>query len=746
MAENQTPERNISIKQELAEAVIELNITRKNVLIYPDGHAQVEQSIERSIHALNQIFNSREKFTITIAEDTLLIGKEYLDPKNKLFKEFSIPLKQHDIVSVTFLKGIEKEELLRFLRLISNRPEIVQEKGGIKLFSATLALANIRIQTVDFSKLHLTEEKEIRIDRTGGEKKQPTTIWHDFVTSLTAGTLSDSEESLPFPDLSQVNPIELARFLNEQNFDATSDSSIFEQFIVNHFSNISDGEVADPQDLQRMDNLNQLLQNLNPEIRNQLLSAVFDHCNPEAGTPKGKKILEGLGKNLVLEMLHQANAEGKEISPALMSFVKKMASLNIREDKNFAERAPEIQLDTAKELFKREDYEHFVEKAYRDMLRDLSDRTNIEKTDDETFNLEEHQKTLEDNYLDFQIARILTAFMEEDIEPEEYLDYSKRIISISQKVNLEGPQYFSFLKEIFLTFQMHAIHRSHPKLQTIAREYLKEFQKPLFIAMTVAAFDKLKDQKSSDASDFLVMLGPKIIPEAVNLYAKKENPEKAAPLIEILSNFREMATLEAQKRINDPRPSVVRNLVILIRKLGNKEIVSSLAGLLNHHDDTVKLEALSALLKFKIPEAGDFLRQLLRSNQPEVVSNAIRLAGHYQVQETANDLNKMIRRVMLFQSAITQNEELIKALSLIGNPDTIPFLQKILKASFTLYPKALSRMKQTLFETLEGYPEKDIFPLLEIGMQLKNEKIKELCQEFMQKRMESNPKNLKERA
>ncbi|MFO7560552.1 MAG: HEAT repeat domain-containing protein [Desulfobacterales bacterium] len=746
MAENQKPEKKTSIKQELAEALIELHFTRKNVLIYPDGHAQVEQSIERSIHALNQIFQSREKLTITIAEDTLLVGKELLDPKNKLFKELSIPLKQHDIVSVTFLKGIEKEELLRFLRLISNRPEIVREKGGIQLFAATLSLANIRIQTVDFSKLHLTEEKEIRIDRTGGEKKQPSTIWHDFVTSLTAGTLSDSEESLPFLDLNQVNPIELAHFLNEQNVDATSDSLIFEKFIMNHFSNISDGEIADPQDLQRMDNLNQLLQNLNPEIRSQFLRAVFDHCNPDAGTPKGKKILEGLGENLVLEMLHQANTEGKEISPALMSFVKKMANLNISEDKNFEERAPEIQLDTAKELFKREDYEHFVEKTYRDLLRDLSDRTNIEKTDDETFNLEEHQKTLEDNYLDSQIARVLTAFVEEDIEPEEYLDYSKRIVSISQKINPEGPEYFSFLKEIFLTFQMHAIHRSHPKLQTIAREYLKEFRKPLFIAMTVAAFDKLQDQRSSDASDFLVMLGPKIVPEAVNLYAKKENPEKAAPLIEILSNFREMATLEAQKRINDPRPAVVRNLAILIRKLGNQEIVSNLAGLLNHHDENVKLEALSALLKFKIPEAGDFLRQLLRSNQPEVVSNAIRLAGHYRVQETANDLNKMIRRVMLFQSAITQNEELIKALSLIGNPDTIPFLQKILKTSFTLYPKALSRMKQTLFETLEGYPQKDIFPLLEIGMQLKNEKIKELCQELMQKRMESNPKNLKERA
>ena len=751
MAENQKPEKNIPANQELAEAVIELNITRKNALIYPDGHAQVEQSLERSIHALNLIFNSRDKFTITIAEDALLIGKEYLDKKNKIFKEFSIPLKQHDIVSVTFLKGLEKEELLRFLRLIANRPDTVRGKGGIKAFAAEYSLSTIRIQTVDFSKLHLTEEKEIIIDRTGDERKKASTIWHDFVTSLTAGTISDSEESLPFLDASQVSPVELARFLNEQDFDETQASSIFEQFITNQIRDISDGEFADQQDLLHMDNLSQLLQNLNPEIKNQFLRAVFDHCNPKMETPKGKKILEGLGENLVLEMLNQANEEGKEISPALMSFVQKMAGLKIKEDKNFEElktsfegSPPEIQSDNARKLFKREDYEHFVEKEYRDMLKGLSDRTNIEKTDDDTFNLEEHNKTLEDNHLDFQIARVLTAFMDEDIEPKEYLDYSKRILSISQKINLEGPEYFSFLKEVFLTFQMHAIHKSHPELQAIAREYLKEFQKPLFIAMTVAAFEKLEDQKSSDASDFLVMLGPKIVPEVVNLYAKKENPEDAAPIIEILSNFSEMASLEAQKRINDPRPAFVRNLVILIRKLGNKEIASSLAGLLNHHDENVKLEALSALLRFKIPEAGDFLRQLLRSNQPKVVSNAIRLAGHYRVQETANDLNKMIRRLMLFRSAIQHNEELIKALGSIGNPDTIPFLQKILKTSFTFYPKTLSKMKQTLFETLEGYSRKDIFPLLQTGMQLKNEKIREHCQKLIKNRVESNPKNLKE--
>jgi len=751
MAENQKPEKNIPVKQELAEAVIELNITRKNVLIYPDGHLQVEQSIKRSMDALNLIFSSREKFTITVAEDALLIGKEYLDPKNKIFKEFSIPLKQHEIVSVTFLKGVEKEELLRFLRLIANRPDIVREKGGIKAFAGEYSLANIRIQTVDFSKLHLTEEKEIIIDRTGDEREKTSAIWHDFVTGLTAGTISDSEESLPFLDAGQVNPVELARFLNKQDFNEEKAGLVFEQFITNQLSDISDGEFADQQDLLQMDNLNQLLQNLNPEIRNQFLRAVFDQCNPETETPKGKKILEGLAENLVVEMLNQANEEGKEISPALMGFVQKMAGLNIKDDKNFEEletsfegSPPDIQPDDAKELFKREDYEHFVEKEYRDMLKGLGDKTNIQKTDDEAFNLEDHIKTLEDNHLDFQIARVLTAFMDENIEPITYLEYSKRILSISQKINLEGLDYFSFLKEIFLTFQMHAIHKTHPELQAIAREYLKEFQKPLFIAMTVSAFDKLEDQENSDASEFLVMLGPKIVPEAVNLYAKKENPKDTAPIIEVMSNFSEMASLEAQKRINDPRPTFVRNLVVLIRKLGNKKIAASLAGLLNHHDENVKLEALSALLKFKISEAGDLLRQLLRSNQPEVVSNAIRLAGHYRVQETANDLNKMIRRVMLFRSAIEQNEELINALGSIGNPDTITFLQKILKTSFTFYPKALSKMKQTLFETLGEYPQKDIFPLLQIGMQLKNDKIRERCQNLMQNRMESNPKSLKE--
>jgi len=605
---------------------------------------------------------------------------------------------------------------------------------------------------VDFSKLHLTEEKEIIIDRTGDERKKTSAIWHDFVTGLTAGTISDSEESIPFLDAGQVNPVELARFLNEQDFDEKKDSLIFEQFITNQLSDISDGKFADPQDLLQMDNMNQLLQNLNPEIRSQFLRTVFDQCNPETGTPKGKKILEGLEENLVVEMLNQANEEGKEISPALMSFVQKMTGLNIKDDKNLEElktsfegSPPKIQSDNAKELFKREDYEHFVEKEYRDMLKGLGDKTNLQKTDDDAFNLEDHIKTLEDNHLDFQIARVLTAFMDEDIEPITYLEYSKRILSISQKINLEGLDYFLFLKEIFLTFQMHALHKAHPELQAIAREHLKEFQKPLFIAMTVAAFDKLEDQKNSDACEFLVMLGPKIVPEAVNLYAKNENPEDTAPIIEVLSNFSEMASLEAQKRINDPRPTFVRNLVVLIRKLGNEKIASNLAGLLNHHDENVKLEALSALLKFKIPEAGDLLRQLLRSNQPEVVSNAIRLAGHYRVQETANDLNKMIRRLMLFRSAIEQNEELINALGSIGNPDTITFLQKILKTSFTFYPKALSKMKQTLFETLKGYPQKNIFPLLQIGMQLKNEKIRKLCQELMTNRIESNPKSLKEK-
>ena len=721
----------------ITDAVSELNITRKNVLIYPDEHAQIQSSIKRSFNALSSVFASIPELLITITDKALMIGNEILDSRNKRFSEFAEVLRQHEIVSITFSRGLEKNELLRFFRMIAAKPETIRKQGGIEKSARENALFHMEIKSIDFSKLHLTEETKIVIDPVDPKKEiDSNSTWHNLVMSLVSGTITNSSLGANLFDVSQGPPVELAKFLNNQKLDSIHSVRVFERLFQMSLDKIEQAEEDGQKSSQHFDNVNLLLQSLNPKLRNQFLSMTFQHCNIDPDQQKSQKTINGLEEQFVIEMMQQANDQGQEISPSLIDFVQKISTIKehppLWSPKHIPSKShPEIQPEEVKTLFKRESYEQYVTEEYGDMLSALAATGQAEVAlNPKQFSIEKHLETLEEKNLDFQIARVLIAFMNENIEPDEYLDYSKRLLFIFNEISISSNEDFLFLKEIFLNFKLHAIHKSNPELQSIAKNCINEIEKPLFFSRAVDAFDKLENQENADAIEFLVLLGPKIVPEVVNLFAKYESSKNGSHLISLLSNFSEAACNEIKKRIHDPRPSYIKNLVILTREIGNTEIAPYLDHLLEHNDEEIKLETLSALLQFQDPKAGKFLCRLLNSNQPGIVSQAIQLSSRYKVSEAAEHIVKMIRYPALSRSTIRKNENLIIALGDIGNPIAVPYLEKLVKTSFTFFPKALSKMKQTIYETLDRYPDETISILLKIGIQIKDKKINEICQHY----------------
>ncbi|MEK6743269.1 MAG: hypothetical protein AABZ15_06655, partial [Nitrospirota bacterium] len=82
----QTAEREVPLDTRLlSDAVIELNISRKNVGIYPPGHIQITKSIDRAYEVLIKLFEIRQEMTLGVAKDTLFVGQDYLDQRNPVY-------------------------------------------------------------------------------------------------------------------------------------------------------------------------------------------------------------------------------------------------------------------------------------------------------------------------------------------------------------------------------------------------------------------------------------------------------------------------------------------------------------------------------------------------------------------------------------------------------------------------------------------------------------------------------------
>ena len=421
----------------LSEAVIELNISRKNVGIYPPGHMQIAKSIDRAFQVLQRLFEVRSEMTLGVAKNMLLVGNDYLDPKNPVYRDFALSLNSQGIATVTFIQDLSRDELVQFHRILTTKPAEITAAGGIEKVMADSAIQHIIIIAIDYTKFQGTEEQEIFKPQTRAAVKGDAGVWQDFVSHLAAGTLAGAGQGISLKDAEQIDPAELARLLNERKLDPSMAVQSYDRIVSDHVRCAAEKKQLTSEQSRTLTNLNALLKDLNPELRKQFLSVAAHHVS--AAPPTGiDEIVGGFSDDMVIDMLAQANAEGREISPTLTGLVGKLAkvrdqsqgagNVHDRSGQPKSEMAvPDITPEQMQKLFDREKYEDHVDADYSAMLKQMTDAPVIEIGQ---FPIQEYEKTLEDVHLDFQIGRALIAFMEENIDEEDYEAFALKLATI----------------------------------------------------------------------------------------------------------------------------------------------------------------------------------------------------------------------------------------------------------------------------------------------------------------------------
>jgi hypothetical protein len=736
----------------LSEAVIELNISRKNVGIYPPGHIQITRSIDRAYEILRRLFEIRPEMTLGVAKDTLLVGQDYLDQKNPVFRDFALSMHQQGIAAVTFIHGLDKDEMVRFHRVLTTRSDDIRALGGIEKVMSNLSIPHIRILPIDYGSFHLTEEQEIFHPQTkaaGGEKtgakggagvKASAGMWQDFVSHLTEGKLAGPQvQGVSMKDVGQIDPAELARLLNERKLDANVAMESYDHIITTHIRGAAEKKQPTHEQSQTLENLNILLKDLHPELRKQFLSIAVRHIASSAPSA-AEEIIGGFTDDMVIEMIAQASIEGREISPTLAGLIGKLSKAQAQSSATAGPQsdgskkaedslhAPVILPEHMQKLFDREKYENYVSKDYDAMLRQMSAGAAVARSH---FPLEEHKKSLEDAHLDFQIGRALLAFMEENIEEEDYKEFAQKLITIMPGFLETGN--FELLWDISETLRRHTTEKPVKGIRTLAVESRRTFADSEFRFKVLKAFEKWMKDKGQEAAGLIQAMGADSVPGLLDIYSRDASVGGSRLVFNLLCTFGDRSVREAYKRLRDSRPYYVRNLLMLIRRAGNQTSIPYVKQLLTHQDLRVRMEALSTLLHFKDPEAVNLLRDTIYSKDPDVASQAVALAGQNRVHEVTEDILSRLKRVVLFESDYTVNEEIISALGEIGDAHAIPDLEKLARASWSLYPRALMRMKERLFESLGRYPKVSISNLLKIGESLNSEKIRIACRSLMEK-------------
>lgn len=722
----------------LSDAVIELNISRKNVGIYPPGHIQITRSIDRAFEMLLKLFTIRDEMTLGVAKDTLFIGQDYLDRKNPVYRDFALSMNSQGIAAVTFRRGLDRGELVRFHRILTTKPETITAAGGITAVVAEADVPHIGIMAIDYGMFHLTEEQEVSRPQIRTEEQPGAGLWQDFVSRLSGGTLArpGQDPGISLKDAEQVDPHELARLLNERKLDPNIALQSYDRIISSHVRTEAEKKELTREQSETLRSLNTMMKNLHPDLRKQFLSAAFQRT-ATASPVVAEEVLGGLTDDMVIEMLESASAEGREISPTLTGLLNKLSgSAQAPAGRGAAvgqARQPDINQGQMKKLFAREQYEHYVSEDYDATLKNLTANAPAAGAIAiEDFPLDAAIASFEDERLDYQIGRVLLAFIDEKIDADDYAEFLKKILAVVPDMQKTGN--FALLHDVLETLRLHRAQKPDPGIRGMADVAVRVFENPEFITSTVEAFALWSQTRGREARGLLLALGSGTIPALLDLYALDESPGGKRLVFDLLCSFGNDAVKEAVKRLSDPRPYYVRNLVMLIRWGWDASVSVQLRPLLKHPDPKVRAETLTALLQFKDAASLAALRDALRSQDPDEAMQAVALAGRFRVAGAVDLLLAKLKKVILFESDYDVNGEVIRALGDIGDPRAIPDLDKLSRAAWTVHPKRREKMKVTLFESLERYPRGSIAGLLRNGEQYDNDRIRRACRKLRERR------------
>jgi hypothetical protein len=730
----------------LTRALKEFNVSRTHAAMYPPEHPQIARSIERAYEYLSTLSEKTPSLTLGIAKDCLMFGGECLDPKSGVFREFSNFLSSRDIVSVTFLSGLTKEEIVEFHRLLNIDPEEIRNTGGILEMMGSARFSHIRIQAVDYRYFHLTEEEEISQERQKSVKATSGGLWQDFVHHLVRGRLSREERGISQETWENIDPLKLALFINEYRLDPQAIVSSYEEFLRAQTQQFCS--------LETIAKLETLVQNLRPELKKQFLSITFDHVQDQS-----EKLLSGFSEDFIVEMVKQAREESKGISPTLLSMVHSLANIedaipaspDIQQVPGGVDSATSLSQDEMKKLFDREDYEAYVDEEYSATLAQLSDGlpqgpTNIPDAESElegtgkegttqdsekpTVPSVELAHAVEDGQLAIRICEMLLVLLGQEMDTDDYEVFSQKLVEYVPELLEMGA--FELVLQIIALFRRQATDAPDAQ-RPMAMKAIQDMTGSAIASKAVEAYRRFRGRKGREATALVYAIGSSCVPGLMDLYLEDDSAFTNKAVEQLLLRFLTETLAEACSRLSDHREQALRNLLSLIQHHGNADAIPRIRPLLNHPSHWVRMDALSTLLFFGDPVAVESLRKALRSPFFEESLRAIGLAGLCRVEALVDDLSKMIKVTAFRRSHYRRNEEIIKALGKIGDPKVMPLLERIARRSWAIFPSEAWKVKLALFESLGEYPLEHLSTIMNVGRESKDFRIRTIANAFFKK-------------
>lgn len=701
------------------DVIVALQAAARQAGVYPAGHPARAAAFANAHARLAAFLAGSGGLTLGVARDALLQGDKRLD--SPAARALARSLFRREVALLTIEERVSGAEVELLLQSIADRPGAMESPPLADELKAA-GVAGISVRAVDYATLAATSEV------SGAGSKPLGSLWESILHALVEGRHLSSE-ALEIPSEAYSGAGVAALFAGETGAQRPSADAasleILDASVATHLARAT-GALR-PAAVRQMA---ELFLALPAELRERLLlTALRALAVDDADADSLRELAARIGPDAVLKGLRRLSSEGLHLSSHALRLVQTLmaASQDARRDGERGESPAEARQIVAElvTLFQDEDVDRFNPEDHQALLESASalDPASLAVPNAGASDLGERADSLTEPALE----QALTAALFELLANREENPAEPALLQLRRL--FQGAIRAGQLERA--TSMVGAIRKLEvdAALPAATRRALSEFLANLAGAELLTSLLLLPPKAGGDVAkvkDLIARLGSAATLALLEALASEQDQSRRRRLFNLIASLGSVIVPDATRMLKDGRWYVVRNMIALLRKVGDKNSLPEVRKCTGSSDLRVRLEAIKTLLTFDPKVPRELLDKAILDPDPKLAEPAVVLVGQYAIQEAKDPLVSILLHWDLFGAKRSLRLKTLRALADLGDPAVLPRLGRFFRDG--LLPPVALEERRAAFRSLEAYPAESRRPLVERGLKSRDPLIRDVCQ------------------
>ncbi len=695
--------RGIPEKDSVVQLYVRLNTARKLGEFFSSDHPCFLEAVEGAAEIINGFGEYAGELSYSSNDGSISSGGTRFKPEEPYLDDFAAALRTANITVIRLARGVAAAGLASFTSLLAACTDLDVGTGKIRQLISGLVADGIRVG--------MTPAGGPAVESVPLGQSVEEAVWKTEVQRLfgvipacksAPGAGTETGENVV---LANINPRRLAGLINTFDSVVTADT-VYEKFLMPYLRQVADGEsgseglIPDHVQLRFI----QFLRALSPGHQVRFTTAVLETSH--SFTPFATGVLEAIPVQLAGKALARIKTEENTVHPRITSRFEALCRLtgwNPSADDQSPQAPGEVDIDvnTVDGVVRCTPRFEKAAAGTAPPVRRISFAAEFTPAGKRKalirvgLDLLERSTTLEEARVQ---SRVLPQLFTEALNERDWIGLNRDwidLVALVKKGQASRP---------FLTKTLRRIRESFITAQTMER--------------IVIGIENCSAETGELFKQWLPALGPAAGDAMIKALIESNNRSRRRHLLSAIVCFGQDAVPLALKRISDPRWYVVRNMITIIREVGDKRAAEDLLTLTNHAQFQVRRELINTLLALDHPEGLELAESCIRSGDRKLRSASIGLLGSHRVDGARNILLQVLKDQESRGVPYSQPQKVsaIWALGQIGNRAVLPELQQFLKKSRMFKSPDKHELKMAILRSLPGYQLKDVEALARWGM------------------------------